>query len=93
MSVRPGIRYFPEALTMRAPEGISMEESGPTAEILSASIRTVEFGFGGAPVASITVAWMMAMVAGWGLEQAAVKRRKSRGNANTGRMGLGTFVL
>jgi hypothetical protein len=52
----------------------------------------VEFGFGGAPVASITVAWMMALVAGWGLEQAEreTKRMESR---RLEPMDLGTFVL
>ena len=93
MSARPGMRNFPVASMTWAPEGISREESAPTAEILAPSMRIVEFGCGGAPVASIRVAWVMTRVAGWGLWQAAVKRRKSRGNARAGRMGFGTFVL
>jgi hypothetical protein len=52
----------------------------------------VEFGCGGAPVASSTVAWMMAMVAGWGLWQAERKREKKESKSR-GRMDVGTFAL
>ena len=92
MSAKPGIRNLPVASITRVPFGIWMEESGPTAKIFSSSIRIVEFGFGGAPVASIMVAWVMAMVAGWGLWQPERKREKKESKSR-GRMDVGTFVL
>src|SRR5258706_14114359 len=92
MSARPGIRNLPVASITRVPFGIWMEESGPTAKIFSASIRIVEFGFGGAPVASIMVAWVMAMVAGGGLWQGGGKGKGEGGRDRGGNEGW-KFVL
>jgi hypothetical protein len=53
-----------------------MEADGPIAVIFWPSMRTVESWRGGAPVASITVAWIMASVGVCGAEQPTSVRAK-----------------
>src|SRR5947207_12492983 len=58
MSASPGIRNFPVASRLRAPRGIAVEPDGPSVAIRSPAISNVISGFGGEPVASITVTWV-----------------------------------
>src|SRR5215813_2337857 len=60
MSLKPGIRNFPVASRIFAPDGIETELDEPTATILSLSTRTVCSGAGGAPVIPMTVTWVIA---------------------------------
>src|SRR5215468_3863374 len=60
MSAKPGIRNFPAALRIFAPDGIETKLEGPTAMIFSLSMRTVSSGAAGAPVISITDTWVIA---------------------------------
>jgi hypothetical protein len=61
-STRPGMRNLPEASRTWAPGGMATELEGPTAVMCWLAMRTVVSGWGGAPVALMTVAWVMARV-------------------------------
>src|SRR5262245_50400656 len=59
MSHSPGIRYLPLPSTTCAPAGMASTPVGPRALIRAPQMRTVVSGWGGLPVASITVTPVM----------------------------------
>jgi hypothetical protein len=69
---------LPAAFMTFARFGISVVVEGPTARIFVPRIITVASGCGGAPVVSMTVAWVMARIGGRIFEQELVSERVAR---------------
>src|SRR6267154_4983577 len=68
MSARPGMRNFLVASRTFAPRGTVVEIDGPSEATCPSAMRTVISGRGAAPVASMTVTWVIAKAGVRGVE-------------------------